>query len=434
MLGTENAVKTWFSIARHCPERQNSCTGAAPLWLDCRVERRPQMTRRTGIVIRDQWAQKGRQEGARWLYRVWDPMIRRYKSRAFAVGADDVGRRKPGCVLGDSWATKTAARFGLGLDSASTVSLTQAGQLFLGKLEMRDVSEGHIRGVQFVLDAAAKAGIDDLTDSFVSEKTQAWLSRKSANRPGQKQNKEISARTKNFYLATLCAVANHSIRRGFLIKNPFLACDKFKEARVFRKVYTVDELRIIVSDLGREDPLWLFIVLAAFTGLRSETIRKLQWSMVDWKAKRIRVPASITKMESDVNVPIQHELKAILEERPGIGSIPIVPLEIAELTSDRINELTKRYLQRIGIESKGRSVHCFRHSVASLLTATGMGPFSVMDAIGHSSPVTSKHYSRGADEYREQVKDENWEEGQFYFRREPPVKSGEIMQGAIAMQ
>jgi hypothetical protein len=36
--------------------------------------------------------------------------------------------------------------------------------------------------------------------------------------------------------------------------------------------------------------------------------------MVDWSANRIRVPAATTKSNADVRVPIQPELRAILEE------------------------------------------------------------------------------------------------------------------------
>ena len=81
----------------------------------------------------------------------------------------------------------------------------------------------------------------------------------------------------------------------------------------------------------------------------------------------------------------------------------------------------QKYLRTCGVDSEGRSVHAFRHTVASLLTATGMTAFSVMDAIGHSSTESSKHYSRGAEDFRAIVSDEAWDEGKFHLRCLPPA-------------
>jgi len=165
---------------------------------------------------------------------------------------------------------------------------------------------------------------------------------------------------------------------------------------------------------GEEDQWWLFIVLVAYTGLRSETVRNLTWDMVDWEARRLRVPAEIVKTNSDIRAPIQPELGEILREIQGqTKRKTILPATIAELNSDRANELTQKFLLRNGVIPNGRSVHAFRHTVASLLTATGMTTFLVMDSVGHSSTETSKHYSHGADEFREQVVKEGWKEGEL---------------------
>jgi integrase len=228
-----------------------------------------------------------------------------------------------------------------------------------------------------------------------------------------------SPRTKNKYLTILRSIGNHAVRRRMMTYNPFDAVERFAEARRFRSGYTIDELRSLVSDDHREDHWWLFVVLAAYTGLRSETLRLLTWNMVDWQTNRIRVPAAITKSYADVRVPIQPELRAILEDAPGIGANPILSTKIAKMTSDQANLETQAYLRRCSIERNGRSVHAFRHTVASLLTATGLSPFLVMDAVGHLSTITSKHYAHGADDYRDRVKAEKWNEGEFMLRRKP---------------
>jgi integrase len=71
-----------------------------------------------------------------------------------------------------------------------------------------------------------------------------------------------------------------------------------------------------------------------------------------------------------VDQPRNWCLIAIQEETPGIGTSPILPANIAAMTSDQADVGTQAYLRRCGSDSTGRSVHAFRHTVASLLTAT----------------------------------------------------------------
>jgi integrase len=397
-------------------------------------KRRSERTR-DSVSIYDVWAAKGRREGKRWVYRVWDNQVRKYRRQAFAdQPVDDANRKKPGCAAGDAWATKQLAKFQLGQDSATVVTLRTAGESFLGVREALGRSASQLGIIRFVLEAACAAGVGDLTDRTVPDLVQRWLGSLKASPRGKPPSSEASIaaakarkakqtaaspRTKNRYLTVLRSIGNHAVRRRMLTYNPFDAVERFSEARRFRRGYTIDELRRLVSDDRRDDHWWLFVVLAAYTGLRSETLRSLTWNMVDWQANRIRVPAAITKTNADVRVPIQPELRAILEDSPGIGSSPILPTRIAAMTSDQANVETQAYLRRCGIEPNGRSVHAFRHTAASLLTATGLSPFLVMDAVGHLSTITSKHYARGADDYRDRVKSEKWTEGEFKLRDNP---------------
>ena len=144
--------------------------------------------------------------------------------------------------------------------------------------------------------------------------------------------------------------------------------------------------------------------------------------MIRWDLKRLHVPAKFTKTRDDVRAPMQPELLDLLTEwRDQQATVTLVSNECSQMTSDRANEMTQKYLHSCGIESEGRSVHAFRHTAASLLTATGMTAFSVMDAIGHSSTESSKHYSRGAEDFRALVANEAWDEGRFHLRKLPPA-------------
>jgi integrase len=297
---------------------------------------------------------------------------------------------------------------------------------------------------------------------------QRHLAKLIAHRPEQVSTPEASARVKNHHINILRSIGEFAKDKQLLIRNPFDMLERFDEPKRYRKVFTIAELRRMLSDgarypwrhrkktealvaahkgdleaaakaavvpveairhrldakEGKEDDWWIFVVLAAYTGMRSETLRLLKWHMVDWEARRLRVPAEDVKSNSAVRAPIQPELGEILHKlQPHSKSVTLLPDSIAGVTSDRANERTQAFLLRNGVIPNGRSVHCFRHTVASLLTASGMSSFLVMDAVGHSAIDSSKHYSHGADEFREQVVKEKWKEGEFYFRRKPPSKA-----------
>jgi len=405
----------------------------------------------------------------RWRYRVWDSEVRSYLRSSFVrrdgPGEPDAGRRIPGCADGDAWARSEQARVRLGLSSARVTTLESLGAAYIAHREAQERSGVHVAALRFTVAWAVGLGVSSLDDKRLVPLLQRGLRDATAMRPRQKEATPSSPRSKNKRIAILRALGSYGVKRGFLVRNPFLALDTYSEAKRHRKVYSIEELRMVVSDAARDrdilerdkleimlaqhggdkravaallkvhpstvfnrlrrkpapDAWWLFIALAAYTGMRSETIRLLTWSMVDWKANRLRVPAEITKTNADIRVPLQPELADILRALgPGIGMANILPTDLAGIDSDGANQRTQAYLRRNGIEPAGRSVHSFRHTTVALLTATGLSHFAVMDSAGHSSTQTSKHYAAMADDFRDLVRTEGWPEGEFYLRRPAP--------------
>jgi len=403
---------------------------------------------------------------------VWDPNVRRYLAATFVRqdgrGESDEGRRENGTAEGDAWAKRERARMVLGLSSSKVANLAEVGKAYIEHRGHLNRAERYIDTIENTVTWAAQQGVTDLATPGICGLIQSRLKNLMACRLRQVTPRPATPRTKNQHIAILQAMGNFAVRRGHCLRNPFGALERYTEARRVRKVYTLAELRVIVSDAARDrfvqehqqllatinghggdkaataralgihpstvynrlarrtepDPWWIFMVLATYTGLRSETIRELTWSMVDREARRIRVPAEITKSSMEVRVPIQPELDEILESLPRkIGKATILPTDIADVSSDLANQKTQAYLRSLGIEPDGRSVHAFRHTAVALFTASGLSHFSVMDAVGHSSTQTSKHYARMADEYREQVRAEGWSEGEFFLRRSPPKVS-----------
>ena len=147
----------------------------------------------------------------------------------------------------------------------------------------------------------------------------------------------------------------------------------------------------------------------------------MTWSMIDWDTRTFRISKEIMKTNSEVLAKIQDELFPLLVEWKKVSIHErILPEYCSSVDSGRANVLTQQYLEKVAIPRNKRSVHTFRHTAASLLTATGENTNVVMQIIGHDSVVTSKHYSQGAMELRDIIVAERWEKSTFYFRRVPP--------------
>lgn len=345
-------------------------------------------------------------EKGTWRVRVRDPRLRRYASKTFAIKSD-----------AEAWGREAVHRFQAGVDSARRVRLQELGGAYVLKLEAGGRSKGRIDHVRMVIEKAVDAGLDDLEDEYLPERTVYWLSRLQARRYGQRKGNPASARTKNYYLQTLRSIANHGLKKGLLARNPFLACDPFREEKRRKALFTIDELRCMVDSGHSRHPWWLFTVTVAYTGMRSREARSMAWSWVDWDAGVIRLPAAVSKTNRDRRIPLQPELAAILRPQARVGPLPVFGKHITLVGSNETNKAFQDYLRSIGIEPRreqdhrARSVHCLRHCVACLLTATGVSPFLAMEYLGHEHVATSRHYSVGAVEYASEAA--NWKQGVF---------------------
>lgn len=438
----------------------------APLMANSRL------SRTGGVIIRDQWKRSGRaRAGKRWLYRVWNPHRQCYLPRSFEHDPA-AGRRLPGCAEGDAWANWVKGQVMAGITDpaineeailqaetpsialliepsapgaalvaeesqttppSSTAtgsqvpngsSLAWVGARFLESINDDDHSEGHLDAVAWTLSVCEEAGLDDLRELGLATALHKHLSTLVSRRPKQMSTVPISARTKNHHVAILRSIGTFALESGYTSLDPFLRLKRFKEERTRRDVYTIDDLRFLLADDNNVGPWYRFVVLAAYTGLRSSTLTHLTWDMVKWDNKRLHVPASIIKSKRDVLAPIQPELETLLKAWRREGG-PLLDHDISRRDSDSVNDALPRFIKnQCGVYAStlsAQGVHAFRHSVASLLAATGMTTFSIMDAIGHDSMESSKHYAQGAEEYRQIVQEEGWSIGQFHLRTLPPA-------------
>ena len=185
--------------------------------------------------------------------------------------------------------------------------------------------------------------------------------------------------------------------------NPALGVKLFREARRERFV-TDDELKAIgrwfaeVERAGIEQPSAILLTrLLAFTGMRLNEVRTLEWSAVDTEAGVIRLADA--KAGARI-VPLGAEARALLASRSGEG-----PYVVPDWAADAPLPVRKfrtfwRHL-REGTGLRDIRPHDLRHTVGTFAAQAGANAFLVRDLLGHKTlAMTGRYVEHAADPIR----------------------------------
>ena len=420
-----------------------------------------------GIVTTDKWldshgkllpADQRCSKAARYLVRAWDPTAPptkpggrsgRYRNKSF-----------PTMSAGLAWAQQARAEFITGTGSASRPLVSELGLAYRQAVENRvgkAPTQRYLDQLEQIHASMLAAGIDDLTVPNLATKVGAWLKGLKTRRSFAKESRPASESMKIKALVMTKALVTFARDRRLLAYDPLATLKVARTQTRRRAVFTIDELRLLVSDQARWmdggareasrlavdqagsqkaaalslgiaestlshrlatptaiDPWWPLVVLLIYTGMRSTEAAFLTWSMVRQAAGVIALPADHpgNKCRRERRIRIQPELAELLtthlvnESAFVAGDGPQLALE------DERSAGVRKFIARHGVEPAGRSAHCLRHSFCSLMTALGASPYMVMDMAGHLSTDVSRHYSAGAEEFIDQVRswprDELW--------------------------
>lgn len=101
-------------------------------------------------------------------------------------------------------------------------------------------------------------------------------------------------------------------------------------------------MRKLVPDEHKDDQWWLFAVIVAYTGMRAADVIAFRWDWVDWNAGYIIELASILKTKATRYIPLQTELRAILELMAKVGLIPVFGIATGQNTRHKRREKSSR--------------------------------------------------------------------------------------------
>lgn len=371
-----------------------------------------------GIQVIDQHEKLGHDRCKRWLFRVWNPWLRRWKPSRAWDGLPD----------GWSWAERERAKYTLGERRATTGSFTSLAAEFVQSLRDADPQPAgqpdkkHVRDVKRILDHLVERGVVDLDADDFAQRVRSVLATTRSFAKGRKQ--AIAGRTRNRWLRQVRACISHGLQSQLIRHDPLapLRRFKFEEDDTATESFTIPELRQLVAPAMERDPLFLQVALMVYAGFRVREAAHVRWEWIDWRARfiRVRLSASFkTKRRKERQIPLTDELAAILEAQSHrqLHGWVIRSAEQRARKDWEHYDAFKAYLAAAGVTRADLHPHSTRHTWTAIMLATGASATLVRRSLGHSSLTTTDDYADAEMQVLRDVR--GWPAGEFFLRREP---------------
>jgi len=223
------------------------------------------------------------------------------------------------------------------------------------------------------------------------------------NTPGQKPGTFISPKTVRDELMFLKnTVFERAVDEGLIPKNPFQnALKGLKVHKTQRPPFTIEEVRKLIENAPNQLHRRIYTI-AFFTGARFGEIANLEWQDLDFENRLIYIrdkKSHRTKTRKTRIIPMHPELIEVFEKIPRKGKYvfpsPVNPGHPIKSIRTEFNRLKRR----LGID-ESKSLHSFRHSLATELVSTGADISIIKEILGHTDLKMTNQYQ----EIRQDVK------------------------------
>lgn len=381
----------------------------------------------------------------RYQVRVRDRETKKYKSERYPTEEE-----------AKDWATKQAAKFTLGQDSAGTCTITGTKEEYLLALKARDRTPDYIRSQGVLLDGVVAAGIDNLRAKGIMPALQRYVAGLKNRHPhyaGKKIVPGISPATRKKVVIELCGYGNwlcHPLRR-YLPYNPFEALEKPETDKRVLPTFSMDECRKLTTDAAMSTWEGLYWAFRLYVGTRQKETAWMRWEHILWDEKRVFVQLADdddkreaqmlgsarktrrgkrdleprkrdilkrVKRRKERHAYLPDEFSAVLKLRQGEPGHYVFPDEFRARALTWEHKKYKAHLDALSITRGAKCPHRLRATHASLMNAAGMSEYSLMEFMGHESLDTTRKYAKGSTRYIEQVR--GWNKT-ICLRQVPPL-------------
>ena len=188
-------------------------------------------------------------------------------------------------------------------------------------------------------------------------------------------------RTKNNFLACLKTFFIWAQKQTYVRQDRQTAANalnKEREAFISPEIFTPEEMGKILSNC--EPKMIPYMAIAAFAGLRSAELGRLDWSAIDFDSGYIKLSGEITKTHQRRIIPILPNLRAwLLPHKKDSGPV----------TFFTFRKGIRRCAKAAGVEWKANAL---RHSFGSYRIAEVQDAAKVSLEMGNSPAMLFKHY------------------------------------------
>jgi len=220
-----------------------------------------------------------------------------------------------------------------------------------------------------------------------------------SKRYGMAEKKYICTRTRSILRFLHWEGINEQDLQCVVPKIPYWRLAKIPRHLPWEQVRGLLDSIDTCSPEGKRDKAML--LLLATLGLRSQEIRLLQLSHINWRTAEIRLPR--TKSLRERVLPLTNEVGEaltdyILNGRPKKGAPEVFlshcTLHGPYLTASGINQIIKKRLDEAWIKAPSNGASMFRHSLATHLVNTGVPITEIANILGHASIDTTAIYTK----------------------------------------
>jgi integrase/recombinase XerD len=203
-------------------------------------------------------------------------------------------------------------------------------------------------------------------------------------------------------------IAGSLLKRGIKLKLPDVLPRAMNPADVRKLLSVIDDIRARA----------LFLVLLR-TGIRIGEALGLRLNDLDVKGKKVHLFEGEKNSMGRVVYLSEDALFALklwLRCRDKTKEFVFYGRSDGHLCYSTGRSLFMKYLKKAGLDQKGHTVHCLRHTFASELLNAGMRLECLQQLLGHHDIEVTRRYARLTDTTREQE----------YFRAMAVIEKGEI--------
>lgn len=239
---------------------------------------------------------------------------------------------------------------------------------------------------------------------------------------GKNNNSGLSYKSVRNIYGILSAVFNFAYKNNMIPKNPILDCKMptfEKDIKKEKVIYTPEEVQRLLSVAKESNShVYIFLLLALFTGVRRGELLALTWDDVDYDNKTLSITKSRTGTYKDVTslittpktnasnrvIPLTdnviEELKAEQERQQADKTLLgntyadnhnfVIRNKLGKPYTNLscINRVISRLMDKAGL--KHCTIHGLRHTVASILDSNGIPIQEISILLGHENIKTTE--------------------------------------------